>query len=578
MPGVELAKAYVQIVPSAKGIADTLKDEIEKPAEDSGGTAGGKFAAKFKKILGTAAIGKAVKDSLMIGAEYEQLTGGIEKLFGDSSKVVMGYAKNAWKTAQISSNEYMSLATSFSASLLSSLGGDTAKAAEVTNMAVTDMADNVNMMGSLMEDVQNAYKGFSKQNYTMLDNLKLGYGGTKEEMERLLADAEKITGIKYDINNLSDVYEAIHVIQGELNITGTSANEASSTLQGSFNSMKAAYENFMGSLTIGEDVSQSLTNLVESIGSFLANLLPALANIAVGLVPALGTAIVEGIPSLMTSLGEAFMALGEMLKEKAKSAGTDGGGDLIQGFVTSLVDSMDVLLEGLATFFGYLGLAILQNIINLGVQIGGEILGWLMKIIQPISDGVSNFIYGIDTELHELVGKARDKFTEIVTTVKTAAGKITEPFRKAIDKIKGFFKITLKFAGIKLPHISISWKTDGAIAKIASKLGLPGIPSFGVNWYKTGGIFTDPSIIGVGEAGTEAVIPLDKLDQFTKPPAEGAFDYKSLIEALVEGLSRAEQTIVLQLDKHVLVKILAPLLSKEQSRLDKMSNRKLGLI
>ena len=167
-------------------------------------------------------------------AEYEQLAGGVETLFKDSSNKLMGYADQAYKTAGMSANEYMSTVTSFSASLLQSLEGDTEKAADYANQAVIDMSDNANKMGTSIEMIQNAYQGFAKQNYTMLDNLKLGYGGTKEEMERLLADAEKISGIKYDISSFGDVTQAIHVIQTELGITGTTAKEASSTIQGSF--------------------------------------------------------------------------------------------------------------------------------------------------------------------------------------------------------------------------------------------------------------------------------------------------------------------------------------------------------
>ena len=172
-------------------------------------------------------------------AEYEQLAGGVETLFKDSSNKLMGYADQAYKTAGMSANEYMSTVTSFSASLLQSLEGDTEKAADYANQAVIDMSDNANKMGTSIEMIQNAYQGFAKQNYTMLDNLKLGYGGTKEEMERLLVDAEKISGIKYDISSFADVTQAIHVIQTELGITGTTALEASSTIQGSASAMKS---------------------------------------------------------------------------------------------------------------------------------------------------------------------------------------------------------------------------------------------------------------------------------------------------------------------------------------------------
>ena len=183
----------------------------------------------------TAAVGALTKAAVDSYGEYEQLVGGIETLYKDSANKMIGYADIAYKTAQISANDYMSLATSFSASLLQSLGNDTDKAAQKADSAIIDMADNANKMGTAMADIQHAYQGFAKQNYTMLDNLKLGYGGTKEEMQRLLEDAEKISGIKYDISSFADIVDAIHIVQTELGITGTSAEEASSTIQGSMN-------------------------------------------------------------------------------------------------------------------------------------------------------------------------------------------------------------------------------------------------------------------------------------------------------------------------------------------------------
>ena len=202
----ELAKAYVQIIPSAKGIGGMLQNEVGGETDAAGKSLGGRIGGAIKVAVIAAGIGKAISASISEGAELEQSIGGIETLFKDSAEKVKQNAANAYKTAGMSANEYMQLTTSFSASLLQSLGNDTAKAADVADMAMTDMSDNMNKMGSNMEDIKNAYQGFAKQNYTMLDNLKLGYGGTKTEMERLLADAEKITGVKYDINNLSDVY------------------------------------------------------------------------------------------------------------------------------------------------------------------------------------------------------------------------------------------------------------------------------------------------------------------------------------------------------------------------------------
>ena len=302
----ELAKAYVQIVPSAKGIQGSISNVIGGEADSAGHSAGGKIVGAIKGAIATAAIGKALGAALTEGAALEQSLGGIETLFKDSADKVKQNAAEAYRTAGMSANQYMELTTSFAASLLQSLGGDTKKAAEISDMAMTDMSDNANKMGTDMERITDAYQGFAKQNYTMLDNLKLGYGGTKEEMQRLLADAEKITGVKYDISNLSDVYSAIHVIQGELDITGTTAKEAASTLSGSFASMQAAFKNVLGQLTLGQDIGPALSALAETVTTFLVgNLLPALIKTSAS---RLTSSSEFNIPILYLETGELFIS------------------------------------------------------------------------------------------------------------------------------------------------------------------------------------------------------------------------------------------------------------------------------
>ena len=279
-----LGKAYVQIMPSAKGISGMISKELDGEVKSAGQSAGNSLVSSIKSAVVAAGIGKLFASSLMEGGKLQQSLGGVETLFKNNANMVKQYANEAYKTTGLSANAYMENVTGFSASLLQSLGGDTAKAAKVANMAMVDMADNSNKMGTSMELIQNAYQGFAKQNYTMLDNLKLGYGGTKQEMQRLLADAQKLTGVKYDINNLSDVYEAIHVIQKELDITGTTAKEASTTLQGSFASMKAAFTNLLGKLSLGQDIKPSLQALATTTTTFLVgNFLPMVGNILKGL-------------------------------------------------------------------------------------------------------------------------------------------------------------------------------------------------------------------------------------------------------------------------------------------------------
>lgn len=304
----EIAQAYVQLIPSARGITGKIQSILNPEASAAGQSAGQSLGSSLvgvmTKVIAAAGIGKAFSAAISEGAALQQSLGGIETLFKGSAYKVKGYANEAYKTTGLSANAYMENVTGFSASLLQSLGGDTNKAAETANMAMIDMSDNANKMGTSMESIQMAYQGFAKQNYTMLDNLKLGYGGTKQEMQRLLADAEKLTGVKYDINNLSDVYSAIHAIQENLDITGTTAKEAASTFSGSFESMKAAAQNVLGKLALGENILPSLHALLKTTSTFLFdNFLPMVGNIFSGLSLVLS----EGISQIASQLfGDAF--------------------------------------------------------------------------------------------------------------------------------------------------------------------------------------------------------------------------------------------------------------------------------
>lgn len=282
-------------------------------------TAGQKAMGSVAKIgiaaasAAAVAVGALTKKSVEAFGEWEQLVGGVETLYKNSSGKLIQYANEAYKTAGLSANEYMKNVTAFSASLLQSLGNDTSAAADVSNMAMQDIADNVNKMGSSYESVQLAYQGFAKQQYMLLDNLKLGYGGTKTEMERLLKDAQSLTGVKYDINNLSDVYNAIHAIQENLGITGTTAKEAATTIQGSSAMMKAAYENVLTAMGGGGSIETAVDNLIQSLGTYIENILPVverslaglgevIARVAPQLVQTLTTAIVKSLPALLEAV------------------------------------------------------------------------------------------------------------------------------------------------------------------------------------------------------------------------------------------------------------------------------------
>lgn len=275
-----IATAYVQVRPSMDGVASEVRKKFEDSGDKSGGAFGSSFAKKAMSAVSAAAIGKFIGESLTAGGALQQSLGGVETLFKENADKVIANAEQAYRTVGMSANGYMEQVTGFSASLLQSLGNDTGKAADVADMAMQDMADNANKMGTSMENITDAYQGFAKQNYTMLDNLKLGYGGTKSEMERLLQDAEKLTGVRYDISNLSDVYEAIHAIQEGLGITGTTAEEASETLTGSANAMKAAFHDVLGNLSLGRDIQPSLDALSKTVSTFLVgNFAPMVINL-----------------------------------------------------------------------------------------------------------------------------------------------------------------------------------------------------------------------------------------------------------------------------------------------------------
>ena len=300
-------------------------------------------------------LGKTALDS--VGA-LEQNVGGVETLFGDTADAVIAAADRAYQTAGMSANDYMSTVTSFSASLLQSLSGNTEEAAKVADMAIIDMADNANKMGTSMDMIQDAYQGFAKQNYTMLDNLKLGYGGTKTEMERLLADAQKLTGVKYDINNLNDVYQAIHVIQEEMGITGTTAKEASETLEGSMAAAKAAWDNFMNGSSDADQLADAFATAADNIVNNLTEIIPRFAET----LPALAGAIVSQIPDLAAAIVPAVLSAGQSILEQARDAVLDfdfeGMAEMVVESITDFIDG-----DGLRSFLGCL-VDIFTGIVN----------------------------------------------------------------------------------------------------------------------------------------------------------------------------------------------------------------------
>lgn len=411
MASTNIAKAYVQIVPSAEGIKGSITNVLEGESKSAGSVAGTNIVGSLKKIIIGAGIGKVLTDALMQGANLQQSFGGLDTIYGEASEAAKKYAVEAAK-AGISANSYAEQAVSFGAALKSAFDGDTTKAAEAANLAIMDMADNAAKMGTPLENIQNAYQGFAKQNYTMLDNLKLGYGGTKTEMERLLADAQKFSGIEYDINNLGDVYSAIHVIQGELGLAGVAADEASNTFSGSFGAMKAACQNFLGSLTLGEDIKPALQTLVTTTFTFLTqNLLPMLVNI-VSTIPSI---VEEGIPLLMTEVKKLIPLL------------LDTGVNLIINLSKGLIKSIPTIVKSALEIVVALAKGIVKNIpkvISAGTSIFNDFkkkftsLDW-KSIGKNIMNGIVN---GIKSMLTSIGNAAKNAAKTALNSIKNFLG------------------------------------------------------------------------------------------------------------------------------------------------------------
>lgn len=439
-----------------KGIANVV-DEGEKTSNKLGKALSkvGDIAVKFGKMIaigtGVAATGLIALTNTAIGAyaDYEQLVGGVETLFKDSSEKVLQYANNAYKTAGLSANQYMETVTSYTASLLQSLNGDTAKAADIADMAITDMADNANKMGTSMEMIQNAYNGFAKQNFTMLDNLKLGYGGTKEEMERLLLDAEKLSGQKYDISNLNDIFQAIHIVQTELGITGTTAKEASETISGSLASMKASWTNlitglgndkadlkgligeFVDSIEIAgknliprieiiiggivELVSKIFPMLIEKIGPMLQNLVPVIANGITNLLMAL----VHALPSITGAVVDIILQLAKVIM------------DNMPIILTAIQEVIIQILLALAE----LAPQLITMLFDMIPQLIDAVISIIDKIIEILPQLITQIVQAIVNGLPKLIDGAVKLFMGIIKAIPKILKALVPEIPKIIDTI-----------------------------------------------------------------------------------------------------------------------------------------------
>jgi len=535
MANTSIGTAWIQIKPTTKGLSSAIRKDLGESEADVANTTSN-MATSFS-TLGTKA-GTALKAGLIAAAaaavagaitlvkkattqfaEYEQLVGGVDTLFKDASNTVQQYAAQAFQTAQISANEYMSTVTSFSASLLQSLGGDTKKAAEYANSAIIDMADNANKMGTSMESIQNAYQGFAKANFTMLDNLKLGYGGTRGEMQRLLEDAEKISGIHYDISSFADMTAAIHVVQENLGIAGTSAKEASETVTGSLNAMKSAWTNLItGMGDANADMHTLVTNFVQAASTAIKNLIPVILNSLesiVELIQEIVPMIIEKLPTLIQTLIPPII---NVLVQLAVAI-IQNLPLIITTLLKAIVDSIPVIIQGVLDALPDLIVALVDfftdpdnilMIINATVQLFMGIVKAVPKIIGALLDAFAKL------------------FSRLWETLKNNFGEFVQRFG---DFIKGIFKgainIILEFlenvvnAPIRLLNgfIGLINSAFGWIGVNIGEIGLISLPRLA-----QGGI-----VNGIGsETSDSNIVALSKGEYVIRAAAAREIGYNNL--------------------------------------------------
>ena len=476
--GIELGKAYVQIVPSAQGIKSALTEmfdeETDGLGEQTGQSIGQKLVGTLKNVIVAAGIGKIISESINLGGALQQSLGGVETLFKDSADTVKEYAAQAYRTVGLSANDYMEQTTSFAASLLSSVSQDTNAAAQLANMAMVDMADNANKMGTDMQDIQNAYQGFAKQNYTMLDNLKLGYGGTQAEMQRLLNDATKISGVKYDLGNLADMYSAIHIIQQEMDITGTTAKEAATTLTGSFAAMKAAAENVMGNWSTGADLTEPLQALADTAQTFLVdNLLPMIGN------------VLAGIPEIVYSLVPELLQTGTELLSSLAQGFTEGIPEFFSTALPQLLAFTDQLRDNAASFVDA-GLNLITQLLN------GLIAG-LPDLIAYVPDIIINICGIINDNMPKILGEGVAIIVQLVAGLVQTVPSLLANWKKILEAVLSVISAInwLNIGKTILTGVANGVKSMGSSLLNAFKGGfssalawIKSLPSQAVQWGK----------------------------------------------------------------------------------------------
>lgn len=553
--GATLGKAYIQIVPSMEGTSSKVLDLLNGKSGKAGKEAGESFSSSFSSIVKTAigalSIGATIKKSFNLGADLEQQIGGVETLFKNSSQKMRKYANEAYKTTGLSANAYMQNVTSFSASLLGSLKGDTDKATDYANRAMIDMSDNANKFGTDISSIQNAYQGFSKQNYTMLDNLKLGYGGTKEEMARLIKNASKMKdemaelGVTVKANDMSfgNIVNAISVVQKNLDIAGTTSKEASTTFSGSFSAMQASAKNFLAALMLngkdGVDVNETLQPLIDSISTFVFyNLIPATGRFVGAVFEAIPKLIENGLDSISQNISE---ALGGIIDADTIKLAIETIVVAFTAFYTAeaimglpaRIESIGKALTALTANPTALIIAAIAAIVFAIIQLWNnneEFREFVINLWKEITSFLSKSWNDLVTTATTTWNNLKNSVTSVVTSIKTTISNIwnnivsttttvwnkvvsliENPMNRAkntvsniINTIKGLFNFRISWPHIPMPHFGISpsgWSI-GDLLKGS-------IPHLSVNWYAKAMnqpyVLEKATLFGAGEKGAEVV-------------------------------------------------------------------------
>ena len=592
--GIELGKAYVQIVPSAQGIKSALTEmfdeETDGLGEQTGQSIGQKLVGTLKNVIVAAGIGKIISDSINMGGALQQSLGGVETLFKDSADTVKEYAAQAYRTVGLSANDYMEQTTSFAASLLSSVSQDTDAAAQLANMAMVDMADNANKMGTDMQDIQNAYQGFAKQNYTMLDNLKLGYGGTQAEMQRLLNDATKISGVKYDLGNLADMYSAIHIIQQEMDITGTTAKEAATTLTGSFAAMKAAAENVMGNWSTGADLTEPLQALADTAQTFLVdNLLPMIGNVLAGipeivysLVPELlqtGTELLsslaqgftEGIPEFFSTALPQLLAFTDQLRDNAASfvdAGLNLITQLLNGLIAGLPDLIAYVPDIIINICGVIN-DNMPKILAQGVSIIVQLIAGLVQTVPSLLANWKKILQAVLSVISAInwLNIGKNILTGVANGVKSMGSSMLNAFKGGFSSALAWIK--------SLPSQAVQWGKNliqSFINGLTGKGGVATIATAGATIAETASgedvdwssVWTDANdsiadsaqnladvaIPAYEKSGNAAANAAKKANKTAKAAATVVNSYSDTVTGMVGNITRTTQTTTEEMSDH----------------------------